>query len=83
MEQLLPGQQPVTGSEGATSRIQQLNKQIPNYDMDVSAAKGMSSDEKKQYVILTTTSTGAEIWVSAPPPPRKRFLSFPQLLGRL
>jgi hypothetical protein len=45
MQQLPPSKLPISGSDGALYRRQQLEKQVPLHDLDASKCHGLTPDE--------------------------------------
>lgn len=45
MQQLPPSKLPISGSDGALFRRQQLEKQLPLHDLDASKCHGLTPDE--------------------------------------
>jgi hypothetical protein len=45
MQQLTPSKLPISGSDGALFRRQQLERQVPLHDLDASKCHGLTPDE--------------------------------------
>jgi hypothetical protein len=50
MKQLPPSKLPISGSDGALFRRQQLEKQVPLHDLDASKCHGLTPDEIQELV---------------------------------
>jgi hypothetical protein len=51
MQQLPPSKLPISGSDGALFRRQQLEKQLPLHDLDASKCHGLTPDEIQGLVV--------------------------------